>query len=207
MITLLAWSRLIVERQRRFRMAQRLLTRREAMFGIGAFGAACALGAGPFARIAAARPPVHPPPSPKLMGLLVDSHDDVRLLDEIERASFVFFGADGSESRKSSAIVASLPALATIPASSAHWRKRLRPHRHVHRCDAGLHDEDAARVRVRAASIYWTKLQHQHGFLLYHFVKFPHRRSLRPVQIRNFFHRYGSPHVRHLHLPPIFQRR
>jgi hypothetical protein len=164
-------------------MTSQLLTRREALFGIGAFGAVCAASLGPFAHLASARPPIHPPPSPKLIGLLVDSRDDIHLLDEIERASFVFFWeqmdpktgivrdrcfASGAEDPR---VVGSIGASAFGLTAMCIGAMR------------GYVAEDAARDRVRAAlKFYWTKLQHQHGFF-YHFVNY--RTGERYVQFKS----------------------
>jgi hypothetical protein len=161
-------------------MTSRLLTRREALYGIGALGAACA---GPLAPILRARPGIHTPPSGRLIGALVDTHDDIRLLDEIERASFTFFweqmdpntglvrdrclASGAPDSREVGSTGASAFGLTAMCIGAMR----------------GYIDEDAARDRVRAAlRFYWTKLQHQHGFF-YHFVNF--RTGDRYVQFKS----------------------
>jgi hypothetical protein len=84
-------------------MRSKLLSRREALLGVGAIGTWCAsaTSASALTRTVALpralslpralHPGIHTPPSPKLIGALVDTQDDLRLLEEIAHASFTFF--------------------------------------------------------------------------------------------------------------------
>src|SRR5271155_1927509 len=58
------------------------------MARLGAYGA---LGVSPLHELLRVTRAIRDTPSPKLIGALVNSHEDVLLLDEIERASFTFF--------------------------------------------------------------------------------------------------------------------
>ncbi len=164
-------------------MTSRLLTRREAFLGIGAMGTWCASAHSVFGALSSPRPPIHTPPSPKLIGALVDTQDDLHLLDEIARASFLLFWeqmdpktgivrdrcfANGSPDPRD---VGSIGATAFGLTAMCIGAKR------------GYIDEDAARDRVRTAlRFYWTKLQHQHGFF-YHFVNY--RTGERYIQFKS----------------------
>jgi hypothetical protein len=151
-------------------MTRLLLSRREALRILARSSAASVLGSGSFAAIASALPRPRVLPSPYLIGAPVDTHDDIQLLDEIERASFLFFWeqmdpktgivkdrslASGDTDAR---VVGSIGATAFGLTAMCIGAMR------------GYIDSAAARDRVLAGlRFYWNNLQHQHGFF-YHFV-------------------------------------
>jgi hypothetical protein len=176
-------------------MKSKLLTRREALLGLGAIGTWCASATSASALTRAfphalahtlpraLHPGLHTPPSPKLIGALVDTQDDLRLLEEIAHASFTFFweqmhpqtgivrdrclASGANDAREVGSIGATAFGLTGMCIGAMR----------------GYIDEGAARDRVRTAMrFYWTKLQHQHGFF-YHFVNY--RTGERYVQFKS----------------------
>jgi hypothetical protein len=146
------------------------LTRREALLSIARLGAYGALGASPLRGLFHATRAIRDTPSPKLIGALVNSHADVLLLDEIERASFTFFWEQMDPTTgivKDRCLATGENDPRTIGSTGATGFGLTAMCIGAMR---GFVKPDDAQARVLTAlRFYWTKLEHQHGFF-YHWL-------------------------------------
>jgi hypothetical protein len=150
-------------------MTRLLLSRREALLNLARFGAYGVAGMGAFTCSPRLCNGASPRSSPELIGAIIGGHEDLLLLDEIERASFTFFWeqmdvktgivkdrnlVSGDDPREVGSTGATAFGLTAMCIGAMR----------------GYVEEAEARDRVRTAlRFYLNNLQHQHGFL-YHWV-------------------------------------